>query len=157
MPSPPSGACAPGPSFWFNSTLNWWPWWRWWPWRRPPMASLAGFRSHTLILMVFFCILVFLCWFVLLFLRSHLRPFTEVLRKIGREVTRKNDGPAVGQRSRPRAEGLRVEKRPTPNALRLMRDRDTRARGRFQRMVVFTRITSHFPRKRMFHDSAFIE
>jgi hypothetical protein len=48
-----------------------------------------------LILMFFFCILIFLSRVVLLFLKSHFWPFTEVVRKIGREVTRKSDGPRV--------------------------------------------------------------
>ena len=106
MPSPPPGACTPGPSFWLDSAVNWWPWWPWW--RRPPMASLAGLRSQTLILMVFSCILIFLFLSCFVISESHFRPFTEVVRKIGREVTRKRDGPTVAQRSRHQAEGLRL-------------------------------------------------
>ena len=54
----------------------------------------------------------FLCHFILLsiwfwpsvssHLESHFWPFTEVMRKIGREVTRKSDGPTVLPRSRQR-------------------------------------------------------
>jgi hypothetical protein len=35
-------------------------------------------------------------------LESHFWPFTDVMRKIGREVTRKSDGPTVLPRSRQR-------------------------------------------------------
>src|SRR5438552_19098958 len=97
------------------------------------MASFAGFRSQTLILMVFFCILVFLCLVVLLFVRSHW-PFTEVVRKIGRVVTRKSDGPTVAQRSRDRSEGLRAFWGPrtcdTPETIPLPKSRMIRHNSR---------------------------
>ena len=72
------------------------------------MASFVGSRSRSLIVFfAFFSVILFFFLFGLAFrelfiLKTHFWPFTEVMRKIGREVTRKSDGPTVAQGSRQR-------------------------------------------------------
>ena len=72
------------------------------------MASFVGSKSRSLI--VFFALLSVILFFFLFdvafreisFLKTHFWPFTDVVRKIGREVTRKSDGLMSAQASRER-------------------------------------------------------